>query len=189
LTKRTFFVGILLSNSTLRGSKLKHSWLIWRHVYHSSMKSTLLLHKDLRAVIKREMYCTAISSAKWTSILDCKSLRVSKCGKGRWRIFGTLILANYTKGLRNGLDAMQTQYVNCLTRTWEPNWLYKGHDWIPANSVFVSWMHITNLKSDLITIEGNWTEKKISILGEQHSHFQNYLSLLQDTESDDDHVE
>jgi hypothetical protein len=62
------------------------------------MKSTLLLHKDLRVGKKKEMCCTAISSAKWGSILDRKDLRASKCGKGRWRIFGTLILANYTKG-------------------------------------------------------------------------------------------
>jgi hypothetical protein len=44
------------------------------------------------------MYCTAISLAKWGSILDRKDLRASKCGKGRWRISGTLILVNYTKG-------------------------------------------------------------------------------------------
>jgi hypothetical protein len=30
------------------------------------------------------------------------------------------------KGLRDGPDAMRTRYVNCLTRTWEPDRMYKA---------------------------------------------------------------
>jgi hypothetical protein len=48
---------------------------------------------------------------------------------------------------------------------------------------------VTKLKSDLVTVQGYRTEKKISIPGEQHFHFQNHLSLVQDTGSDDDHEE
>jgi hypothetical protein len=57
------------------------------------------------------------------------------------------------------------------------------------NSVFVSWMQSTKLKADLITVQGYRIEKKISIPLEQHSHFENHLSLLQDTGSEDDHME
>jgi hypothetical protein len=42
------------------------------------------------------------------------------------------------KGLRDGPDAMRTRYVNCLARTWEPDRMYRGNDWIAVNSVFVS---------------------------------------------------
>jgi hypothetical protein len=58
------------------------------------------------------------------------------------------------KGLRDGLDAMQARYVNSLARTWEPDRMYKGQDWIAVNSMFVSWMHSTKLKADLITVQG-----------------------------------
>jgi hypothetical protein len=93
------------------------------------------------------------------------------------------------KGLRIGPGAMRTRYVNCLTRTWEPDRMYKAQDWIPVSSMFVSWTHVTKLKSDLVTVQGYRMEKKISIPGEQHSHFQNHLSLVQDIGSDDDHEE
>jgi hypothetical protein len=93
------------------------------------------------------------------------------------------------KGLRDGPDAMRARYVNSLARTWEPDRMYKGHDWIAVNSVFVSWMQRTKLKADLVTVQAYRTEKKISIPIEQHSHFENHLSLLQDTGSDDDHME
>jgi hypothetical protein len=45
------------------------------------------------------------------------------------------------------------------------------------------------MKADLITVQGYRTEKKISIPFEQHFHFENHLSLLQDIGSDDDHME
>jgi hypothetical protein len=93
------------------------------------------------------------------------------------------------KGLRDGSDAMRARYVNSLARTWEPDRMYKGQDWIAVNSVFVSWMQSTKLKADLLTVQGYRTEKKISIPLEQHSHFENHLSLLQDTGSEDDHME
>jgi hypothetical protein len=67
--------------------------------------------------------------------------------------------------------------------------MYKVQDWIPMTPVFVSWMHITKLKSDLKIVQGHQTEKKIFIPGEQHFHFQNHLLLLQDIRTDDDHVE
>jgi hypothetical protein len=90
------------------------------------------------------------------------------------------------KGLRDGLDAMRARYVNSLARTWEPDRMYKRQDWIAVNFVFVLWMQSTKLKADLITVQGYRTEKKVSIPLEQHSHFENHLSLLQDTGSDDD---
>jgi hypothetical protein len=93
------------------------------------------------------------------------------------------------KGLRDGLDAMWARYVNSLARRWEPNRMYKGQDWIAVNSVFVSWMQSTKLKADLLTVQGFRIEKKILIPLEQHSHFENHLSLLQDTGSKDDHTE
>jgi hypothetical protein len=93
------------------------------------------------------------------------------------------------KGLRDGSDAMQARYVNSLACTWEPDRMYKGQDWIAVNSVFVSWMQSTKLKADLLTVQGYRIEKKISIPLEQHSHFENHLSLLQDTGSEDDHME
>jgi hypothetical protein len=93
------------------------------------------------------------------------------------------------KGLRDGPDTMRARYMNCVARTWEPDRMYKGQDWIPVNSVFVSWMQSTKMKADLITVQGYRTEKKISIPFEQHFHFENHLSLLQDTGSDDDHME
>ena len=93
------------------------------------------------------------------------------------------------KGLRDGLDAMQACYVNFLAHTWEPNRMYKGQDWIAMNSMFVSWMQSTKLKANVLTIQGYQTEKKISTPLEQHSHFENHLSLLQNTGSKDDHME
>jgi hypothetical protein len=50
-----------------------------------------------------------------------------------------------------------------------------------VNSMFVSWMQSTKLKADFTTVQGYQTVK-------QHFHFQNHLSLLQDTRSNDDHV-
>jgi hypothetical protein len=44
-------------------------------------------------------------------------------------------------------------------------------------------------KGRLITVQGYQMEKKISIPIKQHSHFENHLSFLQDTGSDDDHME
>jgi hypothetical protein len=67
--------------------------------------------------------------------------------------------------------------------------MYKRQDWISGNSVFVSWLQRTKLKANLVTMQGYRTENKISIPLEQHSHFENHLSLLQDTGSDDDHME
>jgi hypothetical protein len=67
--------------------------------------------------------------------------------------------------------------------------MYKRQDWIVVNSVFLSWMQRTKLKADLVIAQGYQTEKKISIPLQQHSHFENHLSLLQDTRSDDDHME
>jgi hypothetical protein len=67
--------------------------------------------------------------------------------------------------------------------------MYKGHDWIVVNSVFVLFMQSTKLKVNLIAVQGYRTENKISIPLEQHFHFENHLSLLQDTGSDDDHME
>ena len=67
--------------------------------------------------------------------------------------------------------------------------MYKGRDWIAVNSMFLSWMQRMKLKIDLITVQGYQTEKKISIPLEQHSHFENHLSLLQDIGSDDDYME
>ena len=93
------------------------------------------------------------------------------------------------KGLRDGLDAMRARYVNSLAHTWKPNRMYKGQDWIAVHFLFVSWMQRTKLKADLVTVQGYQTEKKISICLKQHSHFKNHLSLLQDTRSDDDHME
>jgi hypothetical protein len=58
-----------------------------------------------------------------------------------------------------------------------------------VNSIFVLWMQSTKLKIELIAVQGYQTEKKISIPLEQHSHFENHLSLLQDTGSNDDHME
>jgi hypothetical protein len=58
-----------------------------------------------------------------------------------------------------------------------------------VNSVFVSWIQSTKMKADLVTVQGYRTEKKISIPFEQHFHFENHLSLLQDIGSDDDHME
>jgi hypothetical protein len=93
------------------------------------------------------------------------------------------------KGLRDGPDAMRVRYVNSLVRTWEPDRMYKGRDWIAVTSVFVSWTQRTKLKATLVTVQGYQMEKKISISLEQHSHFENHLSLLQDIGSDDDHME
>jgi hypothetical protein len=45
------------------------------------------------------------------------------------------------------------------------------------------------VEADLVTMQGYQTEKKISIPLEQNSHFENHLSLLQDTGSNDDHME
>jgi hypothetical protein len=42
------------------------------------------------------------------------------------------------KGLHNGLDTMWTCYMNCLIRRWKLDQMYKGHDWIEVNFVFVS---------------------------------------------------
>jgi hypothetical protein len=67
------------------------------------------------------------------------------------------------KGLRDGLDAMWARYVNSLACTWESDRMYKGHDWISGNSVFVSWMQRTKLKADLVTVQGYRTKNKISI--------------------------
>jgi hypothetical protein len=67
--------------------------------------------------------------------------------------------------------------------------MYKVQDWIVVNSVFVLWMQSTKLKIDPIAVQGYRTEKKIFILLEQQSHFENHLSLLQDRGSNDDHME
>jgi hypothetical protein len=93
------------------------------------------------------------------------------------------------KGLRDGPNAMRTQYANCLARTWEPDRMYRRNDWIVVNSLFVSWTHSRKLKSDLVTVQGFRTEKKISIPTEQHPHFQNHLSLLHVTGLEDALVE
>jgi hypothetical protein len=58
-----------------------------------------------------------------------------------------------------------------------------------VNFVFILWIQRTKLKANLVTVQGYQTEKKISIPLEQHSHFENHLSLLQDIGSDDDHIE
>jgi hypothetical protein len=55
--------------------------------------------------------------------------------------------------------------------------------------VFVSWMQSTKLTADFTTVQGYQTEKKIFIPLKQHFHFENHLFLLQDTRSDNDHVE
>jgi hypothetical protein len=65
------------------------------------------------------------------------------------------------KGLHDRLDAMRACYVNSLARTWEPDQMYKGQDWIAMNSVFVSWMQSMKLKADLFTVQGYRTKKKI----------------------------
>jgi hypothetical protein len=93
------------------------------------------------------------------------------------------------KGLCDGPDGMRARYVNSLACTWEPDQMYEGQDWIVVNSMFVSWMQRTKLKANLVTMQGYQTEKKISIPLEQNSHFENHLSLLQDTGSNDDHME
>jgi hypothetical protein len=93
------------------------------------------------------------------------------------------------KGIRDGLDTMRARYVNCVACTWEPDRTYKGQDWIPVNFVFVSWMQSTKMKADLIIVQKYRTEEKISIPFEEHFHFEHHLSLLQDTGSDDDHME
>ena len=59
--------------------------------------------------------------------------------------------------------------------------MYKGHDWIAVNSMFVSWMQSTKLKADFTTVQGYQ-------MVEQHFYFQNHLSLLQDTRYNDDHI-
>jgi hypothetical protein len=84
---------------------------------------------------------------------------------------------------------MRARYVNCLTHTWKSDQMYKGQDWIAVNSVFISWMQSTKLKANLLTMQGYQTKKKISIPLEQHPHFENHLSLLQDIGSDDDHMD
>jgi hypothetical protein len=84
---------------------------------------------------------------------------------------------------------MRARYVNTLARTWKPDQMYKGQDWIAVNSMFVLWMQSTKLKANVVTMQGYQTEKKISIHLEQHSHFENRRSLLQDTRSDIDHME
>ena len=58
------------------------------------------------------------------------------------------------KGLHDGPNAMKTWYVNCLARTWKPDRMYRGNDWIVVNSVFVSWTHSRKLKSNFVTVQG-----------------------------------
>jgi hypothetical protein len=83
---------------------------------------------------------------------------------------------------------MRACYVNSLARTWKLDRMYKGQDWIAVNFVFISWMLNTKLKADLITMQGYRTKKKISIPLEQHAHFENHVSFVQDTGSNDDHM-
>ena len=84
---------------------------------------------------------------------------------------------------------MWARYVNSLARSWEPDQMYKGQDWIVMNSMFVLWMQSTKLKANVVTMQGHQTEKKISIPLEQHSHLENHHFLLQDIGSDNDHME
>jgi hypothetical protein len=84
---------------------------------------------------------------------------------------------------------MRTRYENCLARTWEPDRMYRGNDWIAVNSMFVSWTHSMKSKSDFVTVQGFRTEKKISVPTEQHPHFRNHLSLLHVTGLEDALVE
>jgi hypothetical protein len=93
------------------------------------------------------------------------------------------------KGLHDGPNAMKTRYVNCLARTWKPDRMYRGNDWIAVNSVFVSWTHSRKFKSDFIKVQGFRTKKKISVPSEQHPHFRNHLSLLHGTGLEDAIVE
>jgi hypothetical protein len=123
------------------------------------------------------------------SVLGGKGKRASKCSKRRWRVLGSMVLADQTERPLWWTDGMRAQYVNSLACTWEPDQMYEGQDWIVVNSIFVSWMQRTKLKANLVTMQGYQTEKKISIPLEQNSHFENHLSLLQDIGSDDDHME
>jgi hypothetical protein len=93
------------------------------------------------------------------------------------------------KGLRDGTNAMRTWYVNCLARTWKPDRLYRGNDWIAVNSVFVSWTHNRKLKSDFVMVQEFQTKKKILVPIEQHPHFLNHLSLLHGIRLEDALVE
>ena len=45
------------------------------------------------------------------------------------------------------------------------------------------------MKTDLVTRQGYQTKKKNFVPLEQHFHFENHLSFLQDIGSDDDHME
>jgi hypothetical protein len=62
---------------------------------------------------------------------NVKNIDPLKCGKKRWRVLGSMVLADQTKRpLRwtghDGLDAMWARYVNSLACTWEPDQMCKG---------------------------------------------------------------
>jgi hypothetical protein len=61
---------------------------------------------------------------------------------------------NSPKGLCDGLDAMRTQYVNCLAQTWELDQMYKENNWIIVNYVFISWTYNRKLKADFVIVQG-----------------------------------